>query len=454
MSIKSMYGYFEVLDVSFSPKAIAEGEETNYSVTIKNVSGKKITSVNIRADMFYKKNDGIVSRSHTHYVYGKEGSVPGQNWEQKAINWPNNSTMVFNGVFLLSLPNNAPAYNYDTRTWPLVEWEEHLEDDKDFYLEGFKYGLEFTIFAGGIVFGNGSNVDIITNLNGDNCENFVVIDKRYVPKITTFDVERCTNSIPNDEGENLLVKLNLSANEAALAKERMSVRMQYKQDAMPDKDSSYVDLTSSLSNLLDSSSPMVFELSQTFDKAGDWYCMLWFGDDYESATASRLASRSFANVHLSGCPTGGVCFGGFSGSTHGNPLFQCYYPAIFNGPVEFHGEVSGAGSMNYSTEEVDTGGKWIDGRKIYMRVMQYSVAGASGVDYFSDVVSDNIMEILSIDGMLTRDSDKKQFPMNFYRGSNAFIDTAITLDGKLVSRAVSAMKGTVKAWVLYTKDEF
>ena len=77
MSIKSMYGYFEVLDVSFSPKAIAEGEETNYSVTIKNVSGKKITSVNIRADMFYKKNDGIVSRSHTHYVYGKEGSVPG-----------------------------------------------------------------------------------------------------------------------------------------------------------------------------------------------------------------------------------------------------------------------------------------------------------------------------------------------------------------------------------------
>ena len=223
---------------------------------------------------------------------------------------------------------------------------------------------------------------------------------------------------------------------------------------MPDKDSSYVELTSSLSNLLDSSSPMVFELSQTFDKAGDWYCMLWFGDDYESATASRLASRSFANVHLSGCPTGGVCFGGFSGSTPNNPLFQCYYPAIFCGPVEFHGEVSGAGSMNYSTEEVDTGGKWIDGRKIYMRVMQYSVAGASGVDYFSDAVSDNIMEILSIDGMLTRDSDKKQFPMNFYRGSNAFIDTAITLEGKLVSRAASVMKGTVKAWVLYTKDEF
>ena len=444
MAIKSMFGYFEVTNVSFSPKVITVGEETNCSVTIKNVSGKKITSVNINSCLRYKDLNGVDSTSQTQKIYAGDGAY----YTQKTINWPNGESFTFNSKFLLELPNNHLLPEDMPRCLPAI-----VPDDT--FFNGLKFGLSFEIIVGGnVILANGKNFDFIPNLMGDDNENLAVIDKYYLPKITTFDVERCTNSIPNDEGENLLVKLNLSANEVALAKERMSVRMWYKQGAMPDKDSSYVDLTSSLSNLLDSSSPMVFELSQTFDKAGDWYCMLWFGDDYESATASRLASRSFANVHLSGCPTGGVCFGGFSGSTHGNPLFQCYYPAIFNGPVEFHGEVSGAGSMNYSTEEVDTGGKWIDGRKIYMRVMQYSVAGASGVDYFSDVVSDNIMEILSIDGMLTRDSDKKQFPMNFYRGSNAFIDTAITLDGKLVSRAVSVMKGTVKAWVLYTKDEF
>ena len=48
--------------------------------------------------------------------------------------------------------------------------------------------------------------------------------------------------------------------------------------------------------------------------------------------------KSFANVHLSGCATGGVAFGKFSASTSGSPLFECEYPAVFTAGITVRGD--------------------------------------------------------------------------------------------------------------------
>ena len=51
----------------------------------------------------------------------------------------------------------------------------------------------------------------------------------------------------------------------------------------------------------------------------------------EETTATRYIASVFTNVHLAGVKTGGVAFGKFSASTLDNPLFECRYPAAFEG---------------------------------------------------------------------------------------------------------------------------
>ena len=58
------------------------------------------------------------------------------------------------------------------------------------------------------------------------------------------------------------------------------------------------------------------------------------GDAYELMVFTATVPRAFANLHLSGCTTGGVAFGKFSASAEGSPLFECTYPAIFTGGVD------------------------------------------------------------------------------------------------------------------------
>ena len=57
------------------------------------------------------------------------------------------------------------------------------------------------------------------------------------------------------------------------------------------------------------------------------------GDAYETMTFTATVARAFANVHMSGCATGGGAFGKFSSSALNHPLFECEYPAVFNGGV-------------------------------------------------------------------------------------------------------------------------
>ena len=59
------------------------------------------------------------------------------------------------------------------------------------------------------------------------------------------------------------------------------------------------------------------------------------GDAYDKAVFSVLIARSFANMHLSGVPTGGVAFGKFSSAQPDQPLFECAYPIVLVGSAVY-----------------------------------------------------------------------------------------------------------------------
>jgi len=63
-----------------------------------------------------------------------------------------------------------------------------------------------------------------------------------------------------------------------------------------------------------------------------------FAEDHESTSVRLNVGRAFANLHLSGAQSGGVCFGGFSSSTEGNPKLESHYPAHLYGGIDRIGD--------------------------------------------------------------------------------------------------------------------
>lgn len=307
----SAKGYFEVTAVSFSPKVITVGEETTYSVTIKNVSGKKITSMYACMGLYYPDAAGRVSRSTDVYMYG------GPSFALSSISWAANASKTFTGTFKFT---TSTYYTYlpniTTRLMPLF--------DATSSTGGSKRGMMIQLVTDA-TFADGSNHDNIYDIRGENSEYLAVIDARYNPAITIFSAERCMDGVQNDEGENIMTDLKLSLPENAITG-GFTMKFYYARDADASTGSSSINLTSSITAALTGITNSTTLITQTFDKASDWGLMITFGDAYESTTARADLARSFANMHLSGHDTGGVCFGGFSTATEGNPKLESHYP--------------------------------------------------------------------------------------------------------------------------------
>lgn len=187
--------------------------------------------------------------------------------------------------------------------------------------------------------------------------NFVIIDARYSPSIPAFSVERT-----GDEAETIKVtlKLGLAADLTDTQKARMIPKLV--DGSGTEITLHYTTLDDLLTGVVDSTSIV----TNTFDKAVNHDLTLTFGDAYESASGKADIDRSFANLHLSGKSTGGACFGGFCTSTEGNPKLETYYP------IYAYAGIAVGGGGAYSTDEVDTGSKWIDGKTIYRKVVQFA----------------------------------------------------------------------------------
>ena len=199
------------------------------------------------------------------------------------------------------------------------------------------------------------------------------INVRCSPAIDTLDVQRSSSGQPDESGVFLLVdgKLGLSPNADISA---MKLTMYYAENATADTAAQSIDLTASVPALLSGVTASADVVTAAFSNASAWNFLFVFGDEYESVSIRRNIFKAFANLHLSGLPTGGVCMGGFSTSQKNEPKFECHYPAYFYGGVAL------GGMKDISTEEVDTGVKWINGKTIYAKTLVYTGA-AGGTTY-------------------------------------------------------------------------
>ena len=111
---------------------------------------------------------------------------------------------------------------------------------------------------------------------------------------------------------------------------------------------------------------IMLENGLTFPANTQYYIYLSYGDEYEQEAMAATLFRAFANVHLSGCSTGGVALGKFSASEEGSPMFECAYHAEFNNGITVIGGVKGA-NLYSDTDDVYTGDTWIDGNPIFRK---------------------------------------------------------------------------------------
>ena len=180
----------------------------------------------------------------------------------------------------------------------------------------------------------------------------VNVVRGWLPHIAAFSAVRSANGAISDEGEALLCGLRLSVSDAADPNE-MFLRLHYASSAV-DADSPYIDLSSRIHDALDGVADDDSLVARTFSNGLNWNFLLVFGDAYEQTAVYEGIPRAFANVHLSGCATGGVAFGKFSASAQNAPRFECVYPATFYGgitnliPVSLSQSVSANGNMQNS----------------------------------------------------------------------------------------------------------
>lgn len=305
-------GYFEITSISFAPKVIVYGEETAFSITIKNVSGKRITKMCVDMRLYYPNAIGGVSSTPETYLYG---SFPSQ---MSSVSWANNTERTFTGKFKFETYRGSDYQpNITSRLAPLYDISTNAI--------GTDRGMVVSITTDA-TFGNGVNYDNFYNVRGRNSEYLAVIDAWYRPAVTVFAASRCgTNGLPDDEGVNALTSLKLYLPNNADTS-GFTLKFYSAADADVTEDSSPTILTSyipiALAGITDSSTL----ITQSFGAGNDWEFMVVFEDAYERAIGYTDLPRAFANVHLSGCDTGGVCFGGFSSSTENEPKLESKYP--------------------------------------------------------------------------------------------------------------------------------
>ena len=251
-----------------------------------------------------------------------------------------------------------------------------------------------------------------------------LLDALYSPAIEAYRLERCIDGVPNDEGESLLSTIKLGLAEKA-RQALLSLKLYYSESAPAAADSDFIDLSSSIPDLIGGITDSAELIAQTFGNTANWNFLLVFGDEYESAVAAFSLSRAFANMHLSGATTGGVAFGGFSTAGEGDPKLESHYPFFAYAGIN--------GVTNYSTEEVKTGGTWIDGKPIYRKVFSYNTFTASA-DFATDLLRSEIEAIISVDGFAcvrnypsTSQADY-YFPVNMYNTDQTFIGAYVFSD--------------------------
>lgn len=311
-------GKFEITALSFSPRGVVWGESTSWSVTIKNLTGEKITKLAMRTHVRYKSTSDRTIASVIQWWL--KGTDPSNIYA--TVSWAKNAEMTFSGTSTYDMRTGYPAQSYASRCLPAYSG----------------YGLEFTLFW------SEENTSIFPSLYGDNNEYLGILDQHYNPAIEDFDVERVT-----DDGINVKTTVKLSQADGLTddQKARMTV-------SLVDGSGAAVTINATKDEMLTGITDSLTAITQTFSNSSNHTLTLVFGDEFEQKSRVVTIARAFANVHLSGDPDGGVCFGGFCDPNKPGQ-FECRYPMhAVGGIANFQTGVTDQASHDNGTEETIT----------------------------------------------------------------------------------------------------
>ena len=254
----------------------------------------------------------------------------------------------------------------------------------------------------------------------------------YAPKVDKFEVVRCNSSgHQDDEGQYIATTIKLSiGNSAGLS--GAQCRIYYKANGYPEVDKDqYVDVLSkvSMNQLISGVNFNTSILSGVWNLGSVWNFAVVFIAGEETAVATDSAARGTTSLHISDYPGGGAAVGGFSTGTKNSPKFESHVPSYFYDGI--HGVTS------YTLGEIETGGKWIDGKKIYRSVIQFNLSATNSATNIATLPA--VSSVIRIYGKVTRNNEQ-QFPPFFWFASDnyhsIFVNTATTVMAKS-SHAIS-----------------
>ena len=274
----------------------------------------------------------------------------------------------------------------------------------------------------------------------------------YAPNVDTFQVTRVNaNSIPDDEGVYVATSLKLSLGDTA-GLENAAVRIYYAADAYPIVgESPYVDLTDRISDLLSGLYLNTDLIRGEWTASSSWYFAVAFVAGKESAVSTSSMPRAKGSMHVSGYPGGGVCICGYSKGTTENPLFESYAPAHFYAPAKFNEGIDGVN--NYSLAEVATGGKWVDGKRIY-RYVFVTITSSNGTLTLGTLPS-TPETFVSTFGVQKQPNGAHNFLPNVYYGSESWtIGYYVNENNEIILQSGSGYEGDREITLIfeYTKS--
>lgn len=119
------------------------------------------------------------------------------------------------------------------------------------------------------------------------------------------------------------------------------------------------------------------------------------------------------------------------------------YKSYFYGGIE--------GVTNYSTDEVDTGGKWIDGKPVYRKIVQYSGSIVSSGQTTLASMS-YVDTLIRFEGIAKNSNSGSCIPLNFYQSTSSYLWVFFNNSKQFVARS-NGITANVFIIVYYTKAE-
>lgn len=291
---------------------------------------------------------------------------------------------------------------------------------------------------------------VVTDSRGREIRKRHVIDVRAYanPLITAFSVERyepvysadeqIIDYVVSDVGENVWVTLKASCSDIAglnSIRWKITAKSASGETTYNGSGTLVLDIVNDrtiITAVVPAASAVEYSVEVT-DTAG------YSAAQYDNVTPGRANFALAASKY-------GASFGCLPKGTEAQPMLESEYPFYAYGGIE--------GVTNYVTEEVNTGGTWIDGKPIYRQVVPVDVTNTSGPQDMGTIA--NVDTVLDIGGLVcdrdTSSSGFAHYPIVFFYSTSNFISTWVVKGGIVRVRSTRQLKGYIVVYYTKTTD--